>query len=69
MSSTELLLAASNSCTLKVDPVLKDKQELHLSHASPSFPTFSQLIVFARILAQVVLPTPRGPQNKKAWAK
>lgn len=26
------------------------------------------MIVLARIRAQVVLPTPRGPQNKKAWA-
>jgi hypothetical protein len=25
-----------------------------------------QLIVLARILAQLVLPTPRGPQNKNA---
>jgi len=27
-----------------------------------------QLIVFARIRAQVVFPTPLGPQNKKACA-
>jgi hypothetical protein len=26
-------------------------------------------MVFAKILAQVVLPTPLGPQNKKACAK
>jgi hypothetical protein len=26
-------------------------------------------MVLAKILAQVVLPTPLGPQNKKAWAK
>jgi hypothetical protein len=25
-------------------------------------------MVFARIRAHVVLPTPRGPQNRKAWA-
>jgi len=36
--------------------------------ASPSGVLFSQFIVFARILAQVVLPTPRGPQNKNACA-
>jgi hypothetical protein len=30
---------------------------------------FSQLIVFAKIRAQVVFPTPLGPQNKKACAK
>jgi hypothetical protein len=29
---------------------------------------FSQLIVFARIRAQVVLPTPLGPQKRKACA-
>jgi len=43
-------------------------QELHVSHASPSGKGFVQLIVLASILAQVVLPTPRGPQNKNAWA-
>ena len=26
-------------------------------------------MVLAMIRAQVVLPTPRGPQNRKAWAK
>jgi hypothetical protein len=33
----------------------------------PSACRFSQLIVLARMRAQVVLPTPRGPQNKNAW--
>jgi hypothetical protein len=47
---------------------LKELQELHLLQASPSLVGFSQLMVFARILAQVVLPTPLGPQNKKACA-
>jgi hypothetical protein len=28
-----------------------------------------QLIVFAKILAQVVLPTPLGPQKRNAWAR
>jgi hypothetical protein len=28
-----------------------------------------QLMVFAKIRAQVVLPTPLGPQNKKACAR
>jgi hypothetical protein len=31
-----------------------------------SFVLFSQFIVLASILAQVVFPTPRGPQNKNA---
>jgi len=29
---------------------------------------FVQLFVLARIREQVVFPTQRGPQNKKAWA-
>jgi hypothetical protein len=41
-------------------------QELQTLQASPSAVRFSQLIVFAKILAQVVFPTPLGPQNKKA---
>src|SRR6185369_11973997 len=68
MSSTELLLAASSSWMFKEVPSLKEMQELHLLQASPSEVLFSQLIVFAKILAQVVLPTPLGPQNKNAWA-
>ena len=43
-------------------------QELQTLQASPSGVLFSQLIVLARIRAQVVLPTPLGPQNKKACA-
>ena len=68
MSSTELLLAASSSCMLSEVPSLKDLQEWHWLQASPSGVGFSQLMVLARILAQVVLPTPRGPQNKNACA-
>src|SRR5436190_641084 len=68
ISSTELLLAASSSWIFKEMPSLKLVQELHVLHASPSGCRFSQLIVFARIRAQVVLPTPRGPQNKNACA-
>ena len=49
-------------------PSLKDLQLWHLSQASPSLVEFSQFIVLARILAQVVLPTPLGPQNKNACA-
>src|SRR4029078_4140262 len=68
ISSTELLLAASSSWIFNEVPSLKEIQELHLLQASPSAVLFSQLIVFAKILAQVVLPTPLGPQNKNAWA-
>src|SRR4030095_4420777 len=68
MSSTELLLAASSSWMFNDVPSLKEMQELHLLQASPSGVRLSQLIVLAKILAQVVLPTPLGPQNKNAWA-
>src|SRR5215471_19342314 len=53
---------------LREVPSLKLLHELHLLQASPSGCKFSQLIVFARMRAQVVLPTPRGPQNKNACA-
>ena len=43
-------------------------QLLQTLQASPSFVLVSQFIVFASILAQVVLPTPLGPQNKNACA-
>src|SRR5258705_4686243 len=43
-------------------------QDWQTLQASPSFVWFSQLIVLAKILAQVVLPTPLGPQNKNACA-
>src|SRR4051812_26970305 len=68
ISSTELLLAASSSCMFSEVPWSKETQEWHLLQASPSFVIFSQFIVFASIRAQVVLPTPLGPQNKNACA-
>src|SRR6185312_1165186 len=61
MSSTELLLAASSSWILRDEPSLNETQDGHLLQASPPGPTFSQLMVLARIRAQVVFPTPRGP--------
>ena len=53
MSSTELLEAASNS------KILKAKSSLF--EVAPS-----SLILFARILAQEVFPTPLGPVKSKA---
>src|SRR5215210_2286908 len=50
-------------------PLLNDTQDWHLLQASPSACMFSQLIVFASMRAQVVLPTPLGPQNKNACAR
>src|SRR5690606_9939863 len=40
----------------------------HVPHASASGVRFWQLMVFAKIRAQVVFPTPLGPQNKNACA-
>ena len=68
MSSTELLEAASNSYMLNELELLKLLHDSHSLHASISAVGFIQLMVFAMILAHVVLPTPLGPQNKKACA-
>jgi len=62
--STELLDAASSSCIFKERPELNDWQLLHSLQASTSFVSEVQLIVFAKIRAQVVFPTPLGPQNR-----
>jgi hypothetical protein len=40
----------------------------HALQASPSEEGERQLMVFAKIRAQVVFPTPLGPQNKYACA-
>ena len=44
---------------------LKATHDSHSLQASPSAVRFIQLMVLAKIRAQVVLPTPRGPQNRK----
>src|SRR6478672_10342179 len=49
-------------------PSLNEMHDWHLLQASPSGVMFSQLMVFARILAHVVLPTPLGPQKRNACA-
>src|ERR1700752_3437874 len=59
MSSTELFDAASNSNTFNDCPLLKEVQLSHLSQASVSAVKLKQLMVLAKIRAQVVLPTPR----------
>ena len=64
MSSTELLDAASNSWILNERCSLNARHDSHSLHASPFAVGLRQLIVFANIRAQVVLPTPRGPQNR-----
>ena len=64
MSSTELLEAASSSWMLSERPSLKlrhDSQALQASAPSG----LRQLIALAKMRAQVVLPTPRGPQKDR----
>ena len=68
MSSTLLLDAASSSIRLKELPLVIAMQESHSPQASPSGVGARQLIVRANMRAQEVLPTPRGPQNRYAWA-
>ena len=45
---------------------LNEVQEEQVLHGATWSIGFKQLMTLARILAQVVLPTPLGPQNKKA---
>jgi len=45
---------------------LKALQDGQTSQGSVSAVACSQLSTFARIRAQVVFPTPLGPQNRKA---
>lgn len=63
MSSTELFDAASSSWMLSERPSLKLRHDSHVLQASaPS--GCRQLIALAKMRAQVVLPTPRGPQKR-----
>ena len=68
MSSTELLDAASSSWMQYERPSLNDTQDSHSPQGSISGPGLEQLIIFAKIRAVVVLPTPLGPQNRYACA-
>ena len=68
MSSTELLEAASSSWMQYERPWAKEMHDSHSPQGSRSAPGFMQFIVFAKILALEVFPTPRGPQNRYAWA-
>ena len=49
--------------------LLKALHDSHSLQASSVSVGWRQLMVLAMIRAQVVLPTPRGPQNRKACAK
>ena len=69
MSSTPLLDAASSSWMLNERCSLNAAHDSHVLQASFSGVGVRQLMVLAKIRAQVVLPTPRGPQNRYACAK
>jgi hypothetical protein len=53
---------------LMLRPSAKALQLSHSPQASPSGVGLVQLMTLAKIRAQVVLPTPRGPQKRYAWA-
>ena len=68
MSSTPLLDAASSSWMQYERPSAKDTQDSHSPQGSMSGPGCEQFIVLAKMRAVLVLPTPRGPQNRYACA-
>jgi hypothetical protein len=65
MSSTPLCVAASSSVTSNVPgpPGASARQEAHSPHGEDVGPC-SQFSDRARILAEDVLPQPRGPENR-----
>ena len=67
-SSTPRFEAASISTTSRaVWPPQIRVQLSQMPHGSPSSLRSAQFKAIARTRASVVLPTPRGPQNKYAW--
>ena len=67
MSSTRLFEAASISMTSSARPSRIATQAAQRSHGSPSW-RFVQLTALATIRASEVLPVPRGPTKRSAWA-
>ncbi len=59
--------APSISMTSTDVPAAVSRQESHLPHGVGVGPS-AQFSAFARMRAVVVFPTPRGPENRKAWA-
>ena len=47
-------------------PRARSRQDWHLPHGSAIGPS-SQLSARAKMRAEVVLPQPRGPENRYAW--
>ena len=68
IGSGKLFEAASSSWIEYERPLAKDLQDSHSPHGSRSAEGFIQFIVFAKMRAVLVLPTPRGPQKRYAWA-
>ncbi len=66
ISSTLLRDAASTSMTSSDVPSAMATQLSHSPHGSPSSPRFVQFTAFASSRAVVVLPVPRGPENRYA---
>ena len=69
MSSMPLCDAASSSIMLRDRELLNARHDSHSLHASPEGVRCSQFMVFANMRAHDVLPTPRLPQNRYAWAR
>ena len=67
MLSTPVFEAASISMMSTRLPSAMSVQVLQVPHGLPSF-IFSQLSAFAKILAEEVLPVPRLPAKRYAWA-
>jgi hypothetical protein len=67
MSSIPRFDAASISITSSERPPAIVRQLSHSPHGSPEIPR-SQFSALARMRAVVVLPLPRGPANRYAWA-
>ena len=68
MSSIPRFDAASISMTSNVAPSRMATHDGQASHGSAFAPRFVQLSALARIRASEVLPVPRGPVNRIAWA-
>ena len=67
MSLTEVFEAPSISMTSRALPRDISLQAEHMPQGVGVGPS-SQLTARARILAAEVFPTPRGPENRYAWA-
>ena len=67
ISLTDVLDAPSISITSTEEPFAISLQESHTPHGWALMPCW-QFSDFARRRAELVLPTPLGPENRYAWA-